>query len=332
MPVQHVMRLLVLIAIFWGGHGVHAADRINIGMASNTDSERSGVYVWVQAFTREMNAAGYETQVYPNSSLGREDERSIQVSLGLLEMNFCAEHEVAMYAPLFKGISLSFLIGSYAEFDRFLHETQFLEEVNSVAASVGLRVVDVAFLGGMGGIFNTRKPLYSLADMEGLRMRAMGKTDLTVINSWGVRGTQVAWEEVAQALQTGIADGYLNPPLVPIMFGHAGQIKYFAKINTAPSYRTLVVSDKWYKSLSPADRAVFEKAVYVARRANRQWSAAMELKEASILKRAGITITEFPAKERARLVAQTRAVYDQILDPKLLPRVMEFVREVEREE
>lgn len=331
MSVQSVMRLLVLITIFWGGHTVHAADRINIGMTSNTDSERSGVYVWVQAFTREMKAAGYEMRIYPNSSLGREDERSIQVSLGLLEMNFCAEHEVAMYAPLFKGISLPFLIGSYGEFDRFLHETRFLEYVNSAAAPAGIRVVDVAFLGGMGGIFNTRKPLYSMADMKGLRMRAMGKTDLTVINSWGVRGTQVAWEEVAQALQTGIADGYLNPPLTPIMFGHAGQIKYFAKVNTAPSYRVLVVSDKWYDGLSRSDRMVFERAVQVARQANRKWSAAMELEEASILKRAGIMITEFPVKEHARLVAQTRAVYDQILDPKLLPLIMEFVREVEPE-
>ena len=69
----------------------------------------------------------------------------------------------------------------------------------------------------MSGLFTARTPIHEIADVERLRLRAMGRLDLLMIEALGASGVQVAWEEVPQALQTGIAQGYFNPPLAPVL-------------------------------------------------------------------------------------------------------------------
>ena len=83
--------------------------------------------------------------------------------------------------------------------------------------------------------------------MNKFRIRAMSNEQLDWVKAWGGAGTQVAWEEVPQALQTGIADGYINPPVVAVLFGHGGQLDYFTDLEISPSIRVVVFSEAWYQ-------------------------------------------------------------------------------------
>ena len=69
--------------------------------------------------------------------------------------------------------------------------------------------------------------------------RAMDRRDLVLIETFGASGVQVAWEETPQALQTGIASGYFNPPLAPVLFGHGAYLKYFTDLRVAPAHRLI---------------------------------------------------------------------------------------------
>lgn len=323
-------RFLTIFFLLCGYQGAQAGEIMRISMASNRDAERSGVYVWLQAFAEEMHKAGYDVRIYPNSVLGREQDRTELVELGLIEVNDSGALEVGAFSPLFQSISLPFLFDDYAHFDRFLHGTDFLNLVNRDTTRHGIRVIDVAFLGGMSGIFNSRRPITRLEDMHGLRLRAMDNTDLVIQNSWNVAGTQVSWEEVSQALQTGVAEGYINPPLVPIIFGHARTLRYFTNILLMPATRTIVVSEQWYSRQTPVQRAAFDRAVKIARAANRHWTDNIQARELSMLATAQVAVTTPKPAERDRFVRQTRSIYDQIIPSASVNTALELANQARR--
>ena len=64
--------------------------------------------------------------------------------------------------------------------------------------------------------------------MSDLRMRALDDAQIAMYQAWGSSGTIVPWGEVPAGLQTGVIDGYLNSPFVPVMFGQTDFVKNFA--------------------------------------------------------------------------------------------------------
>jgi TRAP-type C4-dicarboxylate transport system substrate-binding protein len=295
-----------------------------LSFSSSMDMARSGSYVWMNRFSEGLRAGGVTTELYPNSTLGREEVRIDMARLGLLALDETGAGQIATYAPLYDALTLPFLFEDYGQFDRFLLQTGFLDEINRQLVPYGLKVVDVAILGGMSGLFNTRQALRQLADFAGLRIRAREHRDLMLLNSWGIRGTQVAWEEIAQALETGIAEGYINPPLVPLIFGHAGQIRHFCDLGIYPSSRTIVMSRRWYERLAVAQQRVVDASVEAARQANRSWAKKVRASELSMLTRNGIEVSRMDAAGLEVVVARARASYAKQIDIGLLPAVMRY--------
>lgn len=318
---------LLLITLFAVPSAHARDDLIRIASTSNQDIETNGAYVFAHTLNEELEAAGFEVRFYPNSSLGADAQRTELVELGLVHVNISGTQVLGDWSPLFSAMGLSFLFDDYDHFERFLHETDFIDAVNEELEGSNLRLMEVAYLGGMSGVFNTRHPIHSLDDMRPLRMRAMGSGDLSLLGSWGLSGTQVAWEEVSQALQTGIADGYFNPPLVPVLFGHQRQIRYFTRLRLQPSARYVLVPDNWYRSLPDDRRAALDAALLAARRANQEWTQRMIAEEQRILEENGITVTDITDEARGEFVELSRARYETLHDPEVIARLMEFIEE-----
>ena len=60
-------------------------------------------------------------------------------------------------------------------------------------------------------------------------MRALDELQIQTFEQWGAKGTIVSWSEVPNALQTGVAEGYLNPPFVPLVFGHTCEYSWYSE-------------------------------------------------------------------------------------------------------
>ena len=229
------------------------------------------------------------------------------MQLNLVQVNITGNQEIFAYSEIFSGLKYPFLFDSDDHFARLFSDTDFKTQVNKEIKRHNIQLVDVVFLGGMTGLFNTKKNIATFDDLEGLRIRASDSMQLLMMNSWDLSGTQVAWEEIAQALETGIADGYLNPPLVPLLFGHTRQIKYFTNLNLNPSSRYIVVADEWYQTLAPERRRLFDEAILLAKAANHSWAKEIRKKEFDMLRKAGITVTEITPEARKIFIQHTDA-------------------------
>ena len=262
---------------------------VKIALDSAKDLENSGTYVWANACSTYLNAKGMEAVEYERGALGAEAEKMDQVQQGLLEVSLSDTKGVGALDGHITPTTLPYLFPDWESVDRGL-ANGMLDKINAGTTPQGVRVIAMAALGSSAGIFNTKKPVTSAADMADLRMRALDENQIGVYKLWGTNGTIVAWDEVPNALQTGIADGYLNPPMVPLMFGHTGFIKYFTDAKVGLGSRTIIVSEDWFQGLSAEEQKIVMDAAAIATKANRDWLATRSA-ELDKLREAGIEVT-----------------------------------------
>ncbi|MGY6534784.1 MAG: TRAP transporter substrate-binding protein [Pararhodobacter sp.] len=294
-----------------------ALAQVSIALDSPPDLQGSGSYVWAHAFATHLNENGIEAQEFQRGALGGDDEVFDQVSQGLLELGMAPLPIVASIDTLIFGLRLPYFFADMAEVDMALLDGGMLERINTALTPSGVRVLDVTVVGAATGIFNTRRPINRMADMAGLRMRALDESQIALFQAWGAAGTIVNWAEVPNALQTGVADGYLNPAFVPLLFGHTEFIRHFTEAAIAPSLRIVIASEDWYQDLGEADRATVDAAVEVARAANRDWLPTQE-GVLDQLREANVAVVELDDDARAEFYEASMATYDQIVTPEQL--------------
>lgn len=271
-----------------------SAQNVKIALDSAKDLENSGSYVWAHAFSEYLNANGMVAEEFERGALGGEAEKMDQVQQGLLEVALADTKGVGALDGHIIPSTLPYYFPDWATLDRGLAKGM-MDKINAGTTPQGVRVIGMAALGSSAGIFNTKHKVEKAADLADLRMRALDETQIGVYKLWGTNGTVVAWDEVPNALQTGIADGYINPPMVPLMFGHTGFIKFFTDAKVGLGSRTVIVSETWYQGLNADQQKVVMDAANAATEANRTWLAG-RTSELDKLREAGIEVTELSAE------------------------------------
>lgn len=285
-----------------------ASAQIKVALDSPPDLQGSGSYVWAHAFVEHLNANGLKAEEFQRGALGGDDELFDQVSQGLLEVSMSPLNITGSLDNLIYGLRLPYFFADIGEVDRALYKGGMLAKVNEGTVSKGVRVLGVNAVGQGTGIFNSKRAVEKVEDMKGLRMRALDESQIKLFEAWGASGTIVNWAEVPNALQTGVADGYLNPPVVPLLFGHTDFLKFFTDAEVSPSLRATIVSEEWYKGLSDADRKIVDDATEAANKANRDWLAA----QASVygkLEAAGVKITKLSPEARVGFQKASEPTY-----------------------
>ncbi|WP_238937082.1 TRAP transporter substrate-binding protein [Sulfitobacter geojensis] len=282
---------------------------VKVALDSPADLEGSGSYVWAHTFAEHLKANGMEAEEFQRGALGGDDELFDQISQGLLEVSMSPLGIVGSIDKTIYGLRLPYFFKDMAEVDRALNEGGMLEKINAATTQEGVRVLAVDTVGQAAGIFNTKKPVKSVADMAGLRMRALDESQIDLYKAWGADGTIVSWAEVPNALQTGVADGYLNPNFVPLLFGHTDFLKHFTDAAINPSLRIAIASEDWYQGLSDEERATVDAAVEAANSANRAWLGTQD-GVFDKLRAAGVEIQTLDDAARAEFRDASGPAYD----------------------
>jgi len=288
--------------------GTASAD-VKIALDSPANLQGSGSYVWAHTFSTYLNEHGMPAEEFQRGALGGDAELFDQVSQGLLEVSMSPLNIVGSLDNLIYGLRLPYFFADQAEVDKALNAGGMLKRINAVTTKSGVRVLAFNNVGQATGIFNTKHPVRSVKDMAGLRMRALDESQIDLYKAWGATGTIVSWAEVPNALQTGVADGYLNPAFVPLLFGHTDFIKHYTDAAISPSLRITIISEMWYQGLSKADRATVDAAAASATVANRAWLTTQDA-VLTKLEAAGVSIVRLNQATRDKFRAASAPAYE----------------------
>ena len=131
---------------------------------------------------------------------------------------------------------------------------------------------------GIRAISNSRKPINSLDDCAGLKLRVpQVKHFIEMAKSLGFGVVTMPMSEIFTALQQKVVDGQENPPTTVLTSGWYEVQKYIALTNHMIGYNIIAINEGFYHELSDDQKQIIEKAVEAF--AQKNWSCIKPLRQ-----------------------------------------------------
>ena len=275
--MKRIVALLVALGLVCGmtlgfAQAAEAKPIIKIaGMKPEGEPETIGMHLFGK-YLAELSNGKYEVQVFPNSQLGKEDAYIAATRKGIIQMCATGTQTSALH-PAMAMLETPMLFDDLDHARRAMEGKTFDLINEGFTEKSGLRTMNAFPLGFRH--FYTKKPIVTVEDVKGLRMRVPNIPLYTnFAKECGISGQPMPFAEVPGALDQGVIDGG-DSPLADIvslkMYEITPQITLTGHILVIHS---LYINDKFYQSLPDEDKKWFDEAA--KRSANDVWVMVKE--------------------------------------------------------
>ena len=269
----------------------------------------------------ESNSNGaIEVQLFANGQLGKDNEVIEQVRSGLVESTISSSGGIAQHYPLVGVFDIPFAFPNIGVASRVITKDSAFGKkfVADLESKTELKVLGLLDSGGFFAFSNSKKPITSVADMEGLRIRTMTlPTHEAIVSSLGGQPTPLPWAEVYTALQTGVADGQMNP--VPVIaFAKFDEVqKYLSITNHVITPYVWTMNQDFYDGLSDEHRNLINWAAEVATETGRAMSRVIEASDSGLPALAAkMEVNVVPPAEQAKFAEVAQPVVRALIEDK----------------
>jgi tripartite ATP-independent transporter DctP family solute receptor len=259
----------------------------------------------------------HRVRVFHSRQLGEEKETIEQTRAGAIDINRTNVGPLGSLVPVANALALPFLFRSIEH----LHAVMDGPVGEEILASfeqygfVGLTFYD----SGARSIYNSKRPIYGLADLKGLRIRIQQSELMAeMIRALGAQPVELPYGQVETGLATGLVDGAENNWPSFVTTGHFKYARYYTLTEHTMSPEVLIMSLRAWQSLTDADKAIFREAARESNRFMRDQWTALETQSARQARQAGVTIvSDFDRKpfEAAMSKIHAKAATDPIIGP-----------------
>jgi tripartite ATP-independent transporter DctP family solute receptor len=189
---------------------------------------------------------------------------------------------------------------------------------------VGLAYYD----SGARSIYNNVRPVRSLADIKGLRLRVQqSELMMGMIKALGAEPVALPYGQVLTGLSTKLIDGAENNWPSYVTTNHYMAARYYTVTEHTMSPEVVLMSRRAWDSLSAEDRKIFQDAARESARFMReQWKAWEERSRDQAQKAGAVVITDFDKKAFMDAMAE---IYDKSLGDPKLRQLVDRIRKVE---
>ncbi len=274
---------------------------------------------------RERTGGRHSLRVFHSRQLGEEKETIEQTRAGAIDLNRTNVAPIGAVIPVANVLALPFLFRSVEHLYTVLDGPIGEEILASFEpyGFVGLTFYD----SGARSIYTSKRPVKSLADVKGLRIRVQ-QSDLMVdmMKALGAEPVELPYGQVDTGLATGLIDGAENNWPSYVTTGHYKLAPYYTVTEHTMSPEVLVMSLRAWQSLSDEDKAIFREA---ARESNQfmraRWRALEESTRRQAQASGTVIIADF---DRKPFEDAMRGIYAKAASDPLLAPLIERIRQV----
>jgi TRAP-type transport system periplasmic protein len=155
---------------------------------------------------------------------------------------------------------------------------------------------------GFRNLTNNKRAVAKLEDLDGIKLRVMqNNVYLDSFKTLGANAIPLPFSELFSALETKAVDGQENPYNTILSSKFYEVQKYLTVTNHVYSPWIVLVSKKFWDSLTPAEKKVLADAAVKSRDFERKDTRDEGAKALADLKAKGMQVNELPAAEAARM-------------------------------
>ena len=248
-------------------------------------------------------------QMFPSMQLGGEKEMIEQAQVGALQI---ARISVGAMGPVVDDLNvfnLPFVFRDEAHMRKVIDGPigrDLLERTSSAPTS---RLIVLGWMDAGTRNVYANKPAAKPGDLKGMKIRMMGNPlFVETMNAMGGNGVAMGFNELFQALQTGVVDGAENNPPTLLAQNHYQVSKVYSLTGHLIIPEIFVFSKRNWETLSKADQDLVRKLSREAQMEQRTlWDAYVGEAEAK-LKAAGV---QFVKADKAAFYKATQPVRDK---------------------
>src|SRR4051812_15497502 len=244
----------------------------------------------------ERNGGRDQIRVFHSRQLGEEKETIEQTRVGAIDLNRTNGALIGNFVPAMNVLAMPFLFRSIEHLQKVLDGPIGNEILNSFEpyGFVGLAFYD----SGARSIYNSVRPIRSLADIKGLRLRVQQSQLMSdMVKALGAEPVELPYGQVITGLATRLIDGAENNWPSFVTTDHYKFAGYYTLTEHTMSPEVLVMSRKAWESLSPDERKLFREAAQRSNLFMREKWKDLEQQSRRQAEAAGVTIvTEFDRK------------------------------------
>src|SRR6185437_8833510 len=163
---------------------------------------------------------------------------------------------------------------------------------------------------GARSLYDTKKPIHTIEDLKGMKFRVMGNPMFVdMMNALGGNGVSMGYDQVFNALQTGVVDGAENNPPSFVFDNHYTVAKYYTLDEHLIVPEIVVFSKKTWDTLSKEDQALIKKNSGEAQLEERKLWDKYESDAMAKAKAAGIQV--IPVADKKPFQNAVKPVWDK---------------------
>jgi tripartite ATP-independent transporter DctP family solute receptor len=285
---------MVIVALFLALPLVLAATRVVAREFRAADTQAED-YPTVQALRymgtliSERTGGRQQIKVFHSRQLGEEKETIEQTRVGAIDLNRTNVALIGNFIPAMNVLAMPFLFRSIEHMQKVLDGPIGREILDSFEpyGFVGLAFYD----SGARSIYNGVRPVRSLDDLKGLRIRVQQSELMSqMIRALGAEPVELPYGQVLTGLATHLIDGAENNWPSFVTTDHYKYAGYYTLTEHTMSPEVLVMSLKAWQSLSAGDQRIFREAALRSSRYMREKWRDLEEQSQRKAQAAGVTI------------------------------------------
>jgi tripartite ATP-independent transporter DctP family solute receptor len=267
-----------------------------------------------------------QIRVFHSHQLGEEKETIEQTRVGAIDLNRTNGALIGTFIPSMNVLAMPFLFRSIEHLQKVLDGPIGTEILNSFEpyGFVGLAFYD----SGARSIYNDVRPVKSLDDLKGLRIRVQQSQLMSdMVKALGAEPVELPYGQVLTGLATRLIDGAENNWPSFVTTDHYKYAGYYTLTEHTMSPEVLVMSLKAWQSLSPEDRTIFREAALRSSQFMREKWKDLEERSRQQAETAGVTIVkDFDRKPFENAMA---AIYEKARHDPAAAELIDRIRKVE---
>jgi tripartite ATP-independent transporter DctP family solute receptor len=200
-------------------------------------------------------------QMFPSMQLGGEKEMIEQAQVGALQIARISVGAVGPVVDEVNVFNMPFVFRDAKHMEAVLDGDIGTELLNKITANEKTNLVALCWMNaGSRNVYNSKRPIKSMADLKGLKIRMIGNPlFIDTMNALGGNGIAMGFDQVYSALQTGVVDGAENNLPSFVAQNHYQVAKYFTMTEHLIIPELLVFSKTSWNKLSKEDQDLVKK-------------------------------------------------------------------------
>lgn len=285
---------------------------IRFGYGLNEQSNQGRAVNFFADEVKKLSGGKMVVRAFPAAALGPDVQMQQALAGGAQEMMVGSTATLVGTVKEMGLWDIPFLFNNVQEADAVLDGPigQKVMEQLKDKGLVGL----VYWENGFRNMTNSKRPIAKMEDFSGIKLRVMqNPVYLETFQTLGANAVPLPFPELFPALETKAVDGQENPFNTILSSKFFEVQKYLSVTNHVYSPWIMLVSKKWWDSLSKPEQEIIMKAAIATRDFERKDTRAEAAKALGELKTKGMVVNEVPPAELARMREKAKPVVDKAI-------------------